>query len=181
MTTIYLIRHGEPDTSVHDDWTRPLTKLGQRQAQKIADKFKNVSLTAIYSSPLNRAVATVTPLALQQDLIVQTSNLLVERRMPEWFSDAQAFDEYTKRQWQDFTFAAKGGESLAEAQTRYLDFLKKIPESGTVAIGTHGTVMSLVYDAVYHGKGFSVWKNLLYTAILKLKVFKNSIVNTSFI
>ncbi|MDF7673054.1 histidine phosphatase family protein [Lactobacillus sp. ESL0701] len=181
MTTIYLIRHGEPDTSVHDDWTRPLTRLGQQQAQEIADKFKNVSLTAIYSSPFNRAVATVTPLAQQQNLIVQTSNLLIERRMPEWFSDAQAFDEYTRQQWRDFTYTAKGGESLAEAQTRYLDFLMKIPESGTVAIGTHGTVMSLVYDAAHHGQGFNLWQNLPYTAILKLKVFANSIVNSSFI
>ncbi|WEV36461.1 histidine phosphatase family protein [Lactobacillus sp. ESL0677] len=181
MTTIYLIRHGEPDTRVHDDWTRPLTKLGQQQATEVASKFKNVTLTAIYSSPFARAVAIVTPLSRQQNLVIQTSNLLIERRMPEWFSNAKAFREYIQRQWQDFTYTAKGGESLVEAQTRYLDFLKKIPESGTVAIGTHGTVMSLVYDYLHHGQGFSVWQNLPYAAILCLKMTKTHLIAADFI
>ncbi|MDF7683055.1 histidine phosphatase family protein [Lactobacillus sp. ESL0679] len=181
MTTIYLIRHGEPDTGVHDDWARPLTKLGRQQAIEVADKFKNLTLTAIYSSPFARAVATVTPLSRQQNLAIQTSNSLIERRMPEWFSDAKSFREYIQKQWQDFTYTAKGGESLAEAQTRYLDFLKKIPESGTVAIGTHGTVMSLVYDYLHYGQGFSAWQNLSYVAILRLKVIKKHLIAANFI
>ncbi|MFD1464611.1 histidine phosphatase family protein [Lapidilactobacillus mulanensis] len=52
MTIIDLIRHGEPDTSVHDDQQRPLTPVGRAQAQRMVELLRKESYTAIYSSPL---------------------------------------------------------------------------------------------------------------------------------
>ena len=34
MTTVYFVRHAQPDLSVHDDLTRPLTERGCKIEKK---------------------------------------------------------------------------------------------------------------------------------------------------
>lgn len=34
MTTVYFVRHAQPDLSVHDDLTRPLTEKGLQDRKK---------------------------------------------------------------------------------------------------------------------------------------------------
>ena len=36
MKKIYFIRHAEPDRTVEDEFTRPLSFLGQEQAKQLA-------------------------------------------------------------------------------------------------------------------------------------------------
>jgi broad specificity phosphatase PhoE len=67
-TEVYLIRHGDaipgPDEiipgGIYDDL--PLSKSGRAQAQKVAERLKNVQFDAAYSSPLLRCRQTGTPL-----------------------------------------------------------------------------------------------------------------------
>ena len=63
MTVVYLARHGESDWNAanrfqgHSD--RPLTDLGRRQAERLAEELAAAaSLSAIYSSTLRRALET---------------------------------------------------------------------------------------------------------------------------
>lgn len=35
MATIDLVRHAEPDITIHDDFLRPLTSAGRRQTQQL--------------------------------------------------------------------------------------------------------------------------------------------------
>ena len=63
MTTIYLARHGESDWNAANRFQglsdRPLTELGRRQAEALADQLAaTASPSAIYSSPLRRAFET---------------------------------------------------------------------------------------------------------------------------
>ncbi len=39
MATIDLVRHAEPDITIHDDFLRPLTSAGQRQTQQLVDSL----------------------------------------------------------------------------------------------------------------------------------------------
>jgi 2,3-bisphosphoglycerate-dependent phosphoglycerate mutase len=59
MTTIYFIRHAEPDYNNHDDLTRPLTEKGKRDAQLVNKFLKDKQIDIVMSSPFNRAIETV--------------------------------------------------------------------------------------------------------------------------
>lgn len=62
-TEIYLIRHGDalPGAEDVEDGSydaQPLSELGRRQALALAERMKEVSVAAIYSSPIKRARQT---------------------------------------------------------------------------------------------------------------------------
>ncbi|WP_368289699.1 histidine phosphatase family protein, partial [Lacticaseibacillus paracasei] len=135
MATIDLVRHAEPDITIHDDFLRPLTSAGQRQTQQLVDSLHQYPYTAFFSSPLKRAVDTITPIADDHGLPVQKNELLVERKMPAWLPN---FSDYVNQQWQDLTFFEKPGESIHQVQERYLSFLYGLPSSAFVAVGSHG-------------------------------------------
>ena len=75
-TEIYFIRHADalPDAAEvvlgHYD-EQSLSELGRKQAQALADGLRDVSFTAIYSAPLERARQTAAPLAKAKELAVQ--------------------------------------------------------------------------------------------------------------
>ncbi len=65
---IYFLRHGDAaaDPSLHDS-ERPLTELGRRQANTVAQFFRrtSASITLIFCSPLLRAQQTAQPVREQ--------------------------------------------------------------------------------------------------------------------
>ena len=75
--TIILVRHGETRGNIDDKaqghFDAPLTDLGVRQAEVLARRLENISIDAIYSSDLQRAVDTTSAIIdLQPDLEIQT-------------------------------------------------------------------------------------------------------------
>ena len=147
MTELYFIRHAKPDYSVHEDALRPLTALGEAQAQTLVDRLSHIHFDAIYSSPYLRCVRTVQPLANAQKLEVITHDGLRERKVDSlWIEDFQGF---AQRQWADFQYKLTDGECLAEVQQRNLAALGEIltAEAGnTIAISTHGTALSVILN-----------------------------------
>ena len=70
---LYIIRHGESQGNIGLDVEDPhLTELGQKQAELLALRLRNIDFDVILSSPLTRAVQTATPLASlrQKDITV---------------------------------------------------------------------------------------------------------------
>lgn len=106
MTIIDFIRHGEPDTHIHDDRLRPLTTRGQRQSHAIATNLIYIPYTAVYASPAARATETVQPLATIIGKEIIHDDRLLERQMPDWVVD---FPGYVRKQWTDLTYAQAGG------------------------------------------------------------------------
>lgn len=176
MATIDLIRHGQPDTTIHDDFKRPLTAHGREQAQQLVKQLHSTPYTAIYSSPLLRALETVTPLAADHQLPIIQDERLVERKMPSWISDKAEFSDYVQHQWGDLGFANGEGESIRGAQYRYLDFMCSLPKDAWVAVGAHGTAMSSIIEAGIPGSGFSFWKELRYGDITRVTMQNGIIV-----
>src|SRR5690349_10674383 len=88
MTTFFLIRHASCNGLGQTLWGRTpgiyLNKNGQLQAQRLADRFKNISLTAIYSSPLDRALQTATELARSMKLEVRKNESANEINFGDW-------------------------------------------------------------------------------------------------
>jgi broad specificity phosphatase PhoE len=55
ITRLYLVRHGATQLSVED---RFLSEEGRSQAERLAARMRDDGISAIYSSPLSRAVET---------------------------------------------------------------------------------------------------------------------------
>lgn len=61
---LYIIRHGESQGNIGLDIEDPkLTELGEKQAELLALRLRNIKFDAILSSPLTRAIQTATPLS----------------------------------------------------------------------------------------------------------------------
>lgn len=147
MTEIYFIRHAEPDFKNHDDMTRPLTEKGRGETSRVTEFLADKGVDAVLSSPYRRAVDTVRPFAERAGLEIETVWEFRERRVDsEWIED---FNEFSRRQWADFSYKRSDGETLGEVQSRNIAALRDVLcrfEDKTVAIGSHGTALSTVIN-----------------------------------
>jgi probable phosphomutase (TIGR03848 family) len=127
MTILLLIRHATNDyvkdgrlagwiPGVH------INAQGQRQADALARRLAHLSIHAIYSSPLERAVDTAQAVAQCQKLSVQIREELGEVRAGEWAGKAikelEPTDEWKQMLAHPVGFHLPGGESIDEVQTR---------------------------------------------------------------
>lgn len=79
--TIHLLRHGAAGNRNKwkgDDRIRPLTKKGRRQADAIADRLKDREIERIFTSPYQRCIETVEPLAKATGAKIEVSDALAE-------------------------------------------------------------------------------------------------------
>ncbi len=105
-------------------------------------------MTAVYSSPLERAIETAEPIALNAGVAVQTSEAFGEIHFGEWtgrtFEELAPLPEWQRFNTQRSTARIPGGELMLEVQTRVLSELEKLqqqhPEQ-TVAVVSHGDVI----------------------------------------
>jgi 8-oxo-dGTP diphosphatase len=79
--TRYLIRHGKAgsrSTWDGEDWKRPLSKAGVRQAVALADRMTDARVKSLWSSPYVRCVQTLEPLAGRLGLPINEDERLAE-------------------------------------------------------------------------------------------------------
>lgn len=111
VTTVYFIRHAEPNYKNHDDFSRELTSKGLQDSKELVNLFSDILIDAVYSSPYKRAVDTITPLALSKQKSIHLENDFRERKITDkWIED---FTGFTEKQWTDFSYRLEGGESLS--------------------------------------------------------------------
>lgn len=154
MATLFLIRHGLTGETGKVLYGRAggisLDERGRAEAERLAERFRSVRLTAIYSSPLERAMQTVEPLASAQRLPITPSEGLVEMDAGTWTGRTLA--TLRKRvAWKDVqvapsSFRFPGGESFAEARERVVAEIRRIARRhrrGRVAIASHGDIVRI--------------------------------------
>jgi probable phosphoglycerate mutase len=135
MPLLLLIRHGENDyTKKHKlaGYTPNvhLNERGQSQAQALGDALKDVPIKAIYSSPLERAIETATPIATARGLEVQIEAGLIETNVGKWQGRSLASLRLQKA-WRVVQGAPSRaqfpeGETFYECQTRVVAALDSI-------------------------------------------------------
>ena len=143
MTTIFFIRHAQPDESCRDDSARPLTALGASDVPRVAEALAPFPVDAVYSSPYRRAYDTVAPMAAGRGLEIITDYRLREREQGE---NSRL---HLEARWADFTCAEPGGEGIGSVQRRNVEAILEILSSHpgqTVAVGTHGTALSAILN-----------------------------------
>lgn len=165
MTTVYFVRHAQPNYDNHDDLTRELSPKGLQDRLLVRDLLHNVPVDAVLSSPYKRAVDTVQPLADQHGLTIRTVEDFRERCITDaWIED---FNSYCRAQWADFNYKFPGGESLQEVQRRNVAALQTVLQEyagQTVVIGSHGTALSTIinhYDPAFGYEGFEGIRRLM--------------------
>ena len=155
MTTLFLTRHALTAVTGKTLYGRtpgvPLDDRGREQAARLAERFAGARLTAVYSSPLDRCVETMQPLATAAGLPIQTREGLIEMDAGSWTNRPLAQLRRTRR-WRQvqeapsrFTFP--GGEGFAEAQARALAEVNAIVARhprGRVAVGSHGDIIRML-------------------------------------
>jgi 8-oxo-dGTP diphosphatase len=79
---IYLLRHAKAGDRSRwtegDDWLRPLTTDGHRQARALLDRFGHARFGRIVSSPYARCLETVVPLAGAHSIPIEPHDALAE-------------------------------------------------------------------------------------------------------
>jgi 2,3-bisphosphoglycerate-dependent phosphoglycerate mutase len=170
---VLLVRHAEPmplgTAEVHDD-DRPLTDAGRSAADELAAELDGWEVTAIYSSPYERSVQTVTVLAERRGLPVQLIDDLRERRL-----SPEPHDEWRdtlERSWGDADFELPGGESGRTAQRRavaILDLLRtRHADGGRIILGSHGNLISLILQALQPEVGYDFHMAMPMPALYRL-------------
>lgn len=107
-----------------------LNAEGRRQADDLARRLSHEPLAAIYSSPLERALETASPLAALTGLDVRISDDATEIDFGEWTGRSIASLE-ADQPWRVFNAArgrtkAPGGESMVEVQARLLRAVQEL-------------------------------------------------------
>jgi probable phosphoglycerate mutase len=135
MPLLLLIRHGENEyvktgkmagrlPGVH------LNERGQDQARALGEALKDVPIKAIYSSPLERAMETATPIASARKLQITQDADLMDADIGKWQGKSWKVLSLTKVwkivQHSPSRFRFPEGESFPEIQTRISSVLEGI-------------------------------------------------------
>lgn len=147
MNRLYLVRHCEPFSKEYNNNNRTLSDDGFKKSQELVLFFKNIEIDLIFSSPYIRAIETIKPTAKFFNKKIKEISDFRERKISNCIIDN--FDEFSKRQWEDFDFKLEEGESLREVQERNINELKNIIDSNpskNIIISGHGTSISTILN-----------------------------------
>jgi probable phosphoglycerate mutase len=157
MITLYLVRHGETDYNQEDrvqgQKDSNLTDFGRKQAQALAEAFKDVKIDQVYTSPLKRAADTA-------KVIVDGNHLLEVNPIDEFMElDCGIFEdklisEIKEENWDKWTeflaspnVAPEGGESMNQLFVRVSKALEMIlanaGEDENIVIVSHAGVVRM--------------------------------------
>lgn len=156
-TYVLLIRHGQSEGNAERRFgghtATPLSPRGRKQAVATAEALKKDSLTAIYSSDLERAIETATPLSTLTGLPINATDAFRERSVGvmeglTFEAAAQKHpEEYAALLRRDFEHVLNGGESYRQLLDRSRNKLDEIitrHRGGKIAVFSHtGTICIL--------------------------------------
>ncbi|MEO8477639.1 MAG: histidine phosphatase family protein [Actinomycetota bacterium] len=155
MTTLFLIRHGLTGLTGTRLYGRTpgidLDDRGRAQAEALAARFEPIRLAAIYSSPLERCVQTVEPLAARKRLEVRPCDALIEMDAGRWtnrtLTSLRRARDWTTVQRTPSLFRFPEGEAFTEAHERIVGEVQRIAArhpKGNVAVASHGDLVRIL-------------------------------------
>jgi broad specificity phosphatase PhoE len=144
---VYLVRHGETEWSLSGQHTGstdiPLTENGKAVARELGQKLKGIEFTAVWSSPMSRAIDTARLAGYEHDV-------RIDDRLTEW-----AYGEYegmttpeireTRPDWFLWRDGCPGGESPAQVGARADGLVEEVRAvQGDVLLFAHGHILRVI-------------------------------------
>lgn len=152
-----------------EELTRPLSEQGLKDAGKVTELLRTVTVDHVISSPYQRAYQTVQGIAEHHAKEIEVRDEFKERTL-----SARPVDDFhgaMERVWSDVHYSFEGGESNTFAQLRGAEAALRILyeyKGKTVVIGTHGNLMVLIMNYFDPKYDFDFWKRLGVPDIYRL-------------
>lgn len=161
LLSLHFIRHGQTEFSRENLFCGtidpPLTSAGREMGEAIAESYGGMQWEAIYTSQLQRTVATAEPLALRAGLKIRKIAALGEIAYGEW--EGQSQDEIATRfpaafqRWLDdpASHGTPGGETAFQVAARALPVIDRIREDhpdGNVLVVSHKATIRIIVCAL---------------------------------
>lgn len=164
MTTLILVRHAQsaPDPALPErDF--PLSERGRAQAVALAPVLAGLGVDALASSPFIRAIDTLQPYADQTGLTIAVDEDLRERALGRWLASVAEIEDAVRRMHADPDFRLEGGESGHACVARFEAALARTIAANpgrTIAVGSHGGVLSHLLARQPLGLGGDFWRRI---------------------
>lgn len=170
MTKFLLIRHATTDAMGKSLSGRQpgihLNEQGKLEAAALANRLSAFKISAIYSSPLERAIQTATPIAGLQNLICNVTNDFQELDFGSWTNKpfSELGDDEVFKRFNVFRSGTRipGGEMMQEAQCRIVRGLERLTNDHpgeTVAVVSHSDMIKAAI-AFYTGMHLDLMQRL---------------------
>lgn len=150
-TTIFLVRHAEAQGNAEEFFQgnidTMLTEKGQKQLDFLAERFKDVKLDAIYTSPFQRAMLTAEAVNKFHGLPLIPDYRLREINGGDWegrhWADLPEMFPNSYHNWKNHMeqFCAPNGDAMTDVYARMLETLTEIAKQNlgkTIAVISHG-------------------------------------------
>lgn len=145
ITKVIFVRHGRTDYNekrwMDFEGKAQLSEDGKKQAEAIKEKLKWIDIDCIFSSPLDRCIDTMNPLAKEKNLEIKTTDALREINSPDLQDKEYSCKNY---KWEN---GYGWGEKVKEVYARVETELKKIIDENkgkTIVICSHGDPLVLM-------------------------------------
>ena len=165
MVKLFFVRHGESEANtLHVISNREslfgLTSLGKQQAVILAERLKDIPVTAMYSSPILRARETAHILAQAFDLPYQITEALREYDcgILEDKSDEESWKLHSEiaEDWalhHNHLRKPDGGENFLEIKKRFLPLIESFTQNGShaedhILFVSHGGLLQLMLPEI---------------------------------
>ncbi|MBI4302262.1 MAG: histidine phosphatase family protein [Chloroflexi bacterium] len=159
---LILVRHGETswnqERRIQGHSDVELNTLGEKQGESLGQVLKNQPITAIYSSPLQRALKTAQSIACYHHLPVNTDpNLMeIDHGELEGLTTEEMrsrYPDFLKRWTADSAEATiPGGEPLTQLQSRAWEAIQRIralhPQETVVLVGHRFVLGAILCRAI---------------------------------
>ena len=154
MTNLYIVRHCQAKANVdkmfQGRFDGDVTDLGKRQLELLSERFKNIKLDAVYTSPLKRATLTAKAVAKYNNAPIKTDDDLIEINVGDM---EKMYIDDIKKQYPEQSdnwynnpkdFVSPNGESMSDVYKRAKKAVLNIINNNkdkTVAITSHGCLI----------------------------------------
>jgi broad specificity phosphatase PhoE len=161
VTRLLLVRHGATAATEEDRFSgstgAELSEQGRWQAARLGERLSQQKITAIYSSPLSRALETARIVGRHCRVEPVTRDELREIGHGHWEGmkredvERQFAPEYATWEADPFTFAPAGGESGVAVLARALPVVREIVTAhagGQLLVVSHKATLRLVLSSL---------------------------------
>ena len=159
-TRLFVLRHGRTawnaEARIQGQLDVPLDEVGRWQAERLAAALADEGITTVYSSDLQRALATAQPLVARTGAMLHTDACLRERGFGSFEGQTYAEIEATwpeaALRWRqrEVNFQPGGGEALTPFFERCVGAVCALAANHpgqTIAVVAHGGVLDCLYRA----------------------------------